>query len=321
VIVTPAAGAHSARRSSSSRPPAISMSAAASSPVLPTARPGSRAHRNAGQRLLILDGSVPAGGKPIALSVSVDNPTLVLHARTARRADRGRHRRPGPGRGPRTTLATMHSTERLRHRSRRSAPRRLSTLAVRLMKISQNLYAENTAGHAERHDAGDRRGWPRSRAVGAHRLGRPRRRGDSTRRLRPHPLRLRDVRSTRGDSHARRSRRAAARAVRENRCQSPARSNGGTLANRMKGHAGRRERARQDRLDDERARQRRGYVTTADGEPLVFAILANKLRSARQRHHQNRGRHHRPPGAVPPLIDRRTRHKGHEGHKGQAFRQ
>ena len=42
------------------------------------------------------------------------------------------------------------------------------------------------------------------------------------------------------------------------------------------GDGGRRQRAREDRIDVERAALS-GYVTTADGEPLVFSILANNF--------------------------------------------
>ena len=44
-----------------------------------------------------------------------------------------------------------------------------------------------------------------------------------------------------------------------------------------------------------------GYVTTADGEPLVFAIIANNFETPADVVNGADRRDRRPPGTVPPL--------------------
>ena len=94
-------------------------------------------------------------------------------------------------------------------------------------------------------------GWTAALAI-FERWGVPAGRADPARRLGAVALRLRHARGARHDPHARRSRRAAARAVR------------GVAADRRprrhavepdEGHAGGRQRAREDRIDDQRARR------------------------------------------------------------------
>jgi serine-type D-Ala-D-Ala carboxypeptidase/endopeptidase (penicillin-binding protein 4) len=98
------------------------------------------AHRLPGSNSLMLQGSLPAGGKPVVRAVSVDSPTKFFVSALRAALEAG-----GIGvAGPAGCLYCFHLAPDLAHvtpiASLRSAP--LSTLAVRMMKISQNLYAE-----------------------------------------------------------------------------------------------------------------------------------------------------------------------------------
>src|SRR5476649_378471 len=99
-------------------------------------------HRLPGSMTLELRGSIPAGATPSTLTCSVDNPTLFFAnalrlALIANGID---------VRGPAVDIDDVHGppltarTTPARIASYQSAP--LSALAVRLMKISQNQYAE-----------------------------------------------------------------------------------------------------------------------------------------------------------------------------------
>ena len=81
-----------------------------------------------------------SAARPTVRTASVDNPDAVLRHGAARRAHRARHRGSRAARSTSTTSATRRRGQRGRARHLSSPP--LSTLALRLMKISQNLYAE-----------------------------------------------------------------------------------------------------------------------------------------------------------------------------------
>ena len=117
-------------------------------------------------------------------------PDAVLRRRAAQRADRQRHRRPRPGRRYRRRRGTRRGRRALLSVSYRSAP--LSTLAVRLMKASQNQYAE-TLLKTVSDGVGVRSAGGRPGRGAGHppEVGRSGGRADSARRLRALALRLR----------------------------------------------------------------------------------------------------------------------------------
>ncbi len=229
------------------------------------------ARRLPGSAELELRGSIPLGSAPVVRLVSVDNPTLFFvaalrNALIARGIDvRGAavdiddiHDALPPAVG--APIATL-----------RSAP--LSTLAIRLMKISQNLYAETFLTSLSATP-------PASAASGA-----------ATARTVLSPwgvsdggLILRDgsgltrydfvsaealvtiLAHVHGDERLRGPFQASL----------PIAGRDGTLTNRMKGTpAEGNVRAKTGSMTGVRTVS--GYVTTADGEPLVFAILANNF--------------------------------------------
>ena len=168
----------------------------------------------AGQHAPRLRGSVPLGAPPVSRDVSVDNPTLffVSALRTALIAH-------GIDvRGPAVDIDDIRDappppTAR-RSISHRSPP--LSTLAVRLMKTSQNLYAETFlktlgpgASGTVRRPAGRSRRWRHCRPGASAPDGL-----DPARRIRIVALRLRHTRGAGHDPHARRSATLAEGAVR-----------------------------------------------------------------------------------------------------------
>jgi D-alanyl-D-alanine carboxypeptidase/D-alanyl-D-alanine-endopeptidase (penicillin-binding protein 4) len=219
---------------------------------------------------LALSGSIPAGGAPAALAVSVDNPTLFFAA--ALRA--ALIRRGIDVRGPAADIDDVHDAP-----PRPPAPIAthvsppLSTLAVRLMKISQNLYAETllttlapTAPHTS----------ARGRAEVAAALA-------------PWGISAAGLIQRDGSGLSRYDYVSAETLVtilthldRDDHLRAPFRDSlpvagrDGTLANRMKGTpADGNARAKTGSMSNVRGVS--GYVTTADGEPLVFAILANNF--------------------------------------------
>jgi D-alanyl-D-alanine carboxypeptidase/D-alanyl-D-alanine-endopeptidase (penicillin-binding protein 4) len=229
------------------------------------------AHRLPGSAELELRGSVPLGSAPITRVVSVDNPTLFFvsalrHALIARGIDvRGAavdidDLADPPSRSTSSPLAVY-----------RSAP--LSTLAVRLMKISQNLYAETfltTLSAAAPASAAA--GRMAAQAVlapwGVSEAGLIQRDGSGLSRydyVTPEALVT-----------------ILAHVYRDERMRGPFESSlpiagrDGTLSNRMKGTAAEgNARAKTGSMANVRALS--GYVTTGDGEPLVLSIIANNF--------------------------------------------
>jgi D-alanyl-D-alanine carboxypeptidase/D-alanyl-D-alanine-endopeptidase (penicillin-binding protein 4) len=94
---------------------------------------GVRARRMPGNARLELSGSIPVGHAPIVIGVSVDNPTqFFVDALRAALIHNGLDVRQSRIPNPESRTTTLFAYK--------SPP--LSTLAVRLMKISQNQYAE-----------------------------------------------------------------------------------------------------------------------------------------------------------------------------------
>ena len=230
------------------------------------------ARRLPGSPRLRLSGTVPFGAQPVSRDVSVDNPTqffvnalrttLIAHGIDVRgpAVDIDDIRDPPP---------PPYGTPLISHRS---AP--LSTLALRLMKASQNLYAETFLktlgeGASGRSTAAGRsvaltalQAW----GVGAD--GLILRDGSGLSRydyVTPEAL---VTILTHIDQQS---------SLKEPFEQSlPIAGRDGSLTNRMKGTAAEgNARAKTGSMSNVRGLS--GFVTTADGEPLVFAILANNF--------------------------------------------
>jgi D-alanyl-D-alanine carboxypeptidase/D-alanyl-D-alanine-endopeptidase (penicillin-binding protein 4) len=219
---------------------------------------------------LELRGTIALGATPAALLVSVDNPTqfFVNALRAALIANgidvRGSAVDIDDVRDPPATRATPVV-------SYQSAP--LSTLAIRLMKVSQNQYAETllkTVGAAPGVVPAAAAGWRAAQAI-FERWG-----------VAPDALIQRDGSGlTRYDfvtpdalvtilTHVARDPRLKD----PFEASLPVAGRDGTLANRMKGTpAEGNARAKTGSMTAVRGTS--GYVTAADGEPLVFAILVN----------------------------------------------
>jgi D-alanyl-D-alanine carboxypeptidase/D-alanyl-D-alanine-endopeptidase (penicillin-binding protein 4) len=223
-----------------------------------------------GSMRLELRGSIPAGASPAALAVSVENPTLffVTALRDALIANGIDVRGPAVDIDDIGDAAPRPAAPLI---SYRSAP--LATLAVRLMKISQNLYAEtllktlatdapHSADSGRREAAAALQAW----GVGA------------------------DALIQRDGSGLSRYDYVSADALvtilthvdRDERLRGPFEATlpiagrDGSLSNRMKGTAAEgNARAKTGSMSNVRGVS--GYVTTADGEPLVFSILANNF--------------------------------------------
>jgi D-alanyl-D-alanine carboxypeptidase/D-alanyl-D-alanine-endopeptidase (penicillin-binding protein 4) len=223
-----------------------------------------------GSTTLTLRGSVALGAAPSILAVSVDNPTqFYANALRAGLIANGIDVR-----GPAVDIDDVGDAPATRSTpiiSYHSAP--LSTLAVRLMKISQNLYAESllkTVGAAPGVIPTSAAGWKAAAAI-FERWGVP-----------PGALIQRDGSGlTRYDfvtpealvtilTHVDRDPRLRG----PFEASLPIAGRDGTLANRMKGTpAEGNARAKTGSMTAVRGTS--GYVTSADGEPLVFSILAN----------------------------------------------
>ena len=227
-------------------------------------------YRLPGSTRLQLSGTIAAGAPPYTFRVSVDNPTqfFVTAFRNALIAN-------GIDvRGPAVDVDEVRDAPVAAGASivsYRSAP--LSELAVRLMKVSQNQYAETllkTVSAAPGVVPTAAAGWKAALAI-FDRWGVPpgsliQRDGSGLTRydfVTPEALVMilthvdRDAR-LRGPFEA----------------SLPIAGRDGTLANRMKGTpAEGNARAKTGSMTPVRGTS--GYVTTADGEPLVFSILAN----------------------------------------------
>ena len=241
-----------------------------------TGAPGSASsistHRLPGSTALELRGSIPAGAAAASLFVSVDNPTLFfVNALRAALVANGIDVR-----GPAVDIDDVHDAPAADRRTPiltyQSAP--LSTLAIRLMKISQNQYAETFLksvgagpGIVPTAAAG------RSAALAIfERWG-----------IRPDTLVQGD-----GSGLSRYDLVTPETLVtilthvdRDARLKGPFEASlpvagGEGLSNRMKGTpAEGNARAKTGSMTGVRGLS--GYVTSADGEPLVFSILANNF--------------------------------------------
>jgi len=240
-----------------------------------TVAPGGAASINTrrlpGSRRLELRGSIPLGGPAAALAVSVDNPTLFFVE-----ALRGALIANGIDvRGPAVDIGDVWDPPQPAGAplaSYRSPP--LSALALRLMKASQNQYAETllktmSGGSGARSAAGGRLavqtileswGVPASELI--LRDGSGLSRYDF---VTPNALVA-----------------VLAHVARDGKLREPFESSlpvagrDGTLSTRMRGTpAEGNARAKSGSMTGVRALS--GYVTTADGEPLAFSIVANNF--------------------------------------------
>ena len=241
----------------------------------PGGPPSIVARRLPGSARLELRGSVPLGSAPVTRVVSVDNPTLFFASalRTALIAHGIDVR--GPAVDMDETIDPPVAAERTPIVSYRSAP--LSTLAVRLMKVSQNLYAETLLKTVGAH-------------AGAGTFTAGRIAADAA--LQKWGLQPGDFIERDGSGLSRYDFVTPAALVailthvdRDERLRGPFEASlpiagrDGTLANRMKGTpAEGNVRAKTGSMANVRALS--GYVTTADGEPLVFSIIANNFETS-----------------------------------------
>jgi D-alanyl-D-alanine carboxypeptidase/D-alanyl-D-alanine-endopeptidase (penicillin-binding protein 4) len=226
-------------------------------------------HRLAGSTTLALRGSIALGTAPSTLAVSVDNPTqFFVNAFRAALIANGIDVR-----GPAVDIDDVADVPA------RSAPivsyqsPPLSVLAVRLMKISQNLYAESflkaiAAAPGRVPTAAD--GWSAARTIlegwGVQPGALIQRDGSGLTRydfVTPEAL-VTILTHVYGDARLRGPFEASL----------PIAGRDGTLANRMKSTVAEGNvRAKTGSMTAVRGTS--GYVTSADGEPLVFCILAN----------------------------------------------
>jgi serine-type D-Ala-D-Ala carboxypeptidase/endopeptidase (penicillin-binding protein 4) len=227
-------------------------------------------HRLPGSTSLALRGAIALGAPPRVLAVSVDNPTQFFAnaLRTALIANGIDVRGAAVDIDEVSDAPASGGTVIV---SYQSPP--LSTLAVRLMKISQNLYAESllkTLAAAPGVVPTAAAGWTAAQRI-FDRWGIP-----------PGSLIQRDGSGlTRYDFVTPEALVAILVHVdRDARLKGPFEASlpiagrDGTLANRMKGTpADGNARAKTGSVTAVRGTS--GYVTSADGEPLVFAILAN----------------------------------------------
>jgi serine-type D-Ala-D-Ala carboxypeptidase/endopeptidase (penicillin-binding protein 4) len=234
-----------------------------------------RATRLPGSSRLELRGSIPLGSAPTTRDVSVDNPTLFLV--TAFRD--GLIARGIDVRGPALDIDDIHDVAHALPRDRaielsthRSPP--LSMLAVRLMKASQNLYAETllkTLGAASGTPtalAGRTQAEGALQAWGIAADGMILRDGSGLSRydyVTPETL-VTILTHVAGDEKLRGPFEASL----------PIAGRDGTLATRMKSTpAEGLVRAKTGSMANVRALS--GYATTTAGEPLVFSIIANNF--------------------------------------------
>ncbi|OLC49854.1 MAG: D-alanyl-D-alanine carboxypeptidase/D-alanyl-D-alanine-endopeptidase [Acidobacteria bacterium 13_1_40CM_65_14] len=238
------------------------------------------ARRLPGSSRLEFRGSIPAGAAPVTRVVSVDNPTrfavnALRDALVARGID---IRGPAididdltdpPKRSDGVTLVTY-----------RSPP--LSVLAMRLMKVSQNLYAETLLKTLGVRHGSDTCLTPCGASTAAGRAS-----AQTTLQAWGVPTEAMIQRDGSGLSrydyvtpdglvtiltHVDRDEKLRG----PFEASLPIAGRDGTLANRMTGTAAEgNARAKTGSMSNVRALS--GYVTSADGEPLVFSILANNF--------------------------------------------
>jgi len=237
------------------------------------APPSISARRLPGSMRLELRGAIAVGAPAAVLNVSVDNPTLFFatalrDALIARGID---------VRGPAADIDDIsdpppHGTMSIA--AHRSPP--LSTLAIRLMKESQNLYAETLLKTL-------------SLRAGAAVATAERGRGEVAAALQPWGVGADAVIQRDGSGLSRYDYVTADALVAilvhiggDGRLRDPFEASlpiagvDGTLANRMKGTpAAGNARAKTGSMSNVRGVS--GYVTASDGEPLAFSILANNF--------------------------------------------
>jgi serine-type D-Ala-D-Ala carboxypeptidase/endopeptidase (penicillin-binding protein 4) len=235
-----------------------------------------------GNSRLELRGSIAVGAAPAARVVSVDNPTLfavaaLRDALIARGIDIA-----GPAVDVDELATPPKRSDGVLLVSYRSPP--LSVLAVRLMKMSQNLYAETllkTLGQKQVSDVSDT-----CPCVGASAADG---RAAVQTTLQPWGVPAESMIQRDGSGLSRYDYVTADALVtilthvdRDQRLRGPFEASlpiagrDGTLANRMKGTAAEgNARAKSGSMSNVRALS--GYVTSADGEPLVFSIVANNF--------------------------------------------
>ena len=227
-----------------------------------------------GSMNLELRGSIALGAAPSTLSVSVDNPTqfFVNALRTALIANGIDVRGPAVDIDEAGDVSPARGTPLV---SYQSAP--LSTLAIRLMKVSQNQYAETllkAVGGGPGALPATTAGWRAAQAI-VEGWG-----------VRPGALIQRDGSGlTRYDFVTPESLVTILTHVdRDPRLKDPFEASlpiagrDGTLTNRMKGTAAEGN-ARAKTGSMTAVRGTAGYVTSADGERFVFAILVNSYDS------------------------------------------
>jgi D-alanyl-D-alanine carboxypeptidase/D-alanyl-D-alanine-endopeptidase (penicillin-binding protein 4) len=230
-----------------------------------------------GRERLELGGTIPAGAAPVVLTVSVDNPTLFF-VQALRRALIARGL---DVRGDAVDIDDVPGGTDLRREtevaSHRSPP--LSTLAIRLMKASQNQYAETLVKSMAVEQSTASQATAASGRIAVQKLletwgveasGLILRDGSGLSRydyvtadaLATILVHLYDDEKSRAPFMA----------------SLPIAGEDGTLGNRMKGTvADGNVRAKTGSMSNVRGLS--GYVNSADGEPLAFAILANNFDS------------------------------------------
>ena len=222
-------------------------------------QPEVRAQRLPGATTLTLRGSIPVGHPPVIIEAAVDNPTrFFVKAARAALIDNGIDVR-GPAVDRADVVDPVPGGAGRQIASYRSLP--LATLAERLMKASQNQYAETllkTAGPAQPI-------------------------------LRPWGIGAADLIQRDGSGLSRYDYVTAEAIVtilahidRDARLKGPFEASlpiggkDGSLAGRMKGTAAEgNARAKTGSMSNVRALS--GYVTSGDGEPFVFSIIANNF--------------------------------------------
>jgi D-alanyl-D-alanine carboxypeptidase/D-alanyl-D-alanine-endopeptidase (penicillin-binding protein 4) len=235
-----------------------------------------------GSSRLELRGSIPIGASPAARVVSVDNPTLFAVAALRDALIAGGIDIRGPAEDVDGIVNPPKRRDGVALVSYRSPP--LSVLAVRLMKVSQNLYAETllkTLGLSQVSDVSDTCRCGGASAAGGRAVV------QST--LQPWGVANESIIQRDGSGLSRYDYVTADALVtillhvdRDDRLRGPFEASlpiagrDGTIASRMKGTAAEgNARAKSGSMSNVRALS--GYLTSAGGEPLVFSIIANNF--------------------------------------------